>query len=84
MASLHSVTHNLTSSPLQGVRLLLLKNPWSHLRWRGNYSERDTEHWTPQLQKALNYDVNSARLTDNGKVDARVVLPRFSSRFSSL
>lgn len=51
---------------VQGVRLLLLKNPWSHLRWRGNYSELDVRHWTPELQKALNYDPNSAAMFDNG------------------
>ncbi|XP_060522923.1 calpain-7-like [Cylas formicarius] len=51
---------------VNGVRLLKLKNPWSHLRWRGNYSELDTYHWTPDLQKLLNYDPNSAAQFDNG------------------
>ncbi|XP_014222841.1 calpain-7-like [Trichogramma pretiosum] len=51
---------------IEGVRLLLLKNPWSHLRWRGNYSELDLRHWTPALKDALNYDPNSASQFDNG------------------
>ncbi|XP_033225588.1 calpain-7-like [Belonocnema kinseyi] len=49
-----------------GERLLQLKNPWSHLRWRGNYSELDRKHWTRELQEALNYDPDSASQFDNG------------------
>nr|CAH7759709.1 unnamed protein product [Callosobruchus chinensis] len=45
---------------VKDVKLLKLKNPWSHLRWRGNYSELDAKHWTPELQRQLNYDPNSA------------------------
>jgi calpain-7 len=51
---------------VDGVRLFLVKNPWSHLRWRGNYSEIDTQHWTPDLMKRLNYDPKNARNFDNG------------------
>ncbi|KAI5646650.1 calpain family cysteine protease domain-containing protein [Phthorimaea operculella] len=51
---------------VNGVKLLKLKNPWSHLRWRGNYSELDTVHWTPQLRGQLNYDPDSAAQYDNG------------------
>ncbi|KAF5270607.1 hypothetical protein FQA39_LY01345 [Lamprigera yunnana] len=51
---------------VDGIRLLKLKNPWSHLRWRGNYSELDRRHWTPHLQEVLNYDPNSAAQFDNG------------------
>ncbi|KAG5446773.1 calpain 7, variant 2 [Clonorchis sinensis] len=47
-------------------RLLLLKNPWSHLRWKGNFSEQDSRNWTPQLQAKLNYDLSSAQAVDNG------------------
>ena len=50
----------------QGVRLFLLKNPWSHLRWKGNYSENDVQHWTPEMKKTLNYDPKSAQNFDNG------------------
>ncbi|CAH2048365.1 unnamed protein product, partial [Iphiclides podalirius] len=49
-----------------GVRLLKLKNPWSHLRWRGNYSELDTAHWTASLRQQLHYDPDSAAQYDNG------------------
>lgn len=51
---------------VKGVRLLQLKNPWSHVRWRGNYSELDTKHWTPELRQTLNFDPNSAAMFDNG------------------
>ncbi|XP_067649573.1 calpain-7-like [Haliotis asinina] len=51
---------------VKGQRLFLLKNPWNHLRWKGNFSENDTTHWTPDLQKALNYDPKSAQTFDNG------------------
>lgn len=50
----------------KGVKLLQLKNPWSHLRWKGNYSELDVVHWTPQLQHTLNYDPKMAEKVDNG------------------
>ncbi|CAG4940491.1 unnamed protein product [Parnassius apollo] len=48
------------------VKLLKLKNPWSHLRWRGNYSELDTAHWTASLRQQLHYDPDSAAQYDNG------------------
>lgn len=52
--------------PAQGVKLLQLKNPWSHLRWKGNYSELDATHWTPALKAELNYDPVLAEQVDNG------------------
>ncbi|XP_029035260.1 calpain-7-like [Osmia bicornis bicornis] len=51
---------------INGERLVQLKNPWSHLRWKGNYSELDTMHWTNELKEALNYDPDSASQFDNG------------------
>uniref|UniRef100_A0A8D8ZR91 Calpain-7 n=1 Tax=Cacopsylla melanoneura TaxID=428564 RepID=A0A8D8ZR91_9HEMI len=51
---------------VNGLRLLQLKNPWSNVRWRGNYSELDRLHWTPELKRALNFDPNSASMFDNG------------------
>ncbi|XP_064072702.1 calpain-7-like isoform X2 [Vanessa tameamea] len=49
-----------------GARLLKLKNPWSHLRWRGRYSELDTAHWSAALRAELRYDPDSAAQYDNG------------------
>ncbi|XP_039918383.1 calpain-7 isoform X1 [Hirundo rustica] len=50
----------------KGLRFLQLKNPWSHLRWKGRYSENDTRNWTPDLQKYLNFDPRTAQKIDNG------------------
>ncbi|GAB6032708.1 calpain 7, variant 2 [Chamberlinius hualienensis] len=51
---------------VRGHRLFLLKNPWSHLRWKGNYSERDKVNWTKELRDELNFDPRSAQNFDNG------------------
>ncbi|XP_041366509.1 calpain-7-like [Gigantopelta aegis] len=51
---------------VKGKRLFMLKNPWNHLRWKGRFSENDSTSWTPDLQKALNYDPKSAQMCDNG------------------
>lgn len=51
---------------VKGKKLFMLKNPWSHLRWKGNFSEKDVMNWTPDLQKLLNYDPKSAQQYDNG------------------
>uniref|UniRef100_A0A0R3RIV2 Calpain catalytic domain-containing protein n=1 Tax=Elaeophora elaphi TaxID=1147741 RepID=A0A0R3RIV2_9BILA len=50
----------------QGKQLLLLKNPWTHLRWKGRYSEKDKLSWTPQLCKALDYNPADAQQFDDG------------------
>ncbi|KAL2084694.1 hypothetical protein ACEWY4_020212 [Coilia grayii] len=50
----------------KGKRFLQLKNPWSHLRWKGRYSERDEKNWTPDLLKYLNFDPKMAQKFDNG------------------
>lgn len=47
-------------------RLFLLKNPWSHMRWKGKYSERDSDSWTAELQRELHFDPKSASNFDNG------------------
>eukprot|EP00116_Pleurobrachia_bachei_P003770 sb/3464032/ len=49
-----------------GLRMIQLKNPWCHLRWKGKFSPLDKESWTPELQKALNFDLMSAIEYDNG------------------
>uniref|UniRef100_A0A8C7A7L6 Calpain 7 n=1 Tax=Neovison vison TaxID=452646 RepID=A0A8C7A7L6_NEOVI len=49
-----------------GLRFIQLKNPWSHLRWKGRYSENDVKNWTPELQKYLNFDPRTAQKIDNG------------------
>ncbi|XP_028835821.1 calpain-7 [Denticeps clupeoides] len=50
----------------KGKRFLQLKNPWSHLRWKGRYSERDEKNWTSDLLKYLNFDPKTAQKFDNG------------------
>ncbi|MEE6466241.1 hypothetical protein FKM82_006881 [Ascaphus truei] len=50
----------------KGLRFLQLKNPWSHLRWKGRYCEKDEKSWTPELQKYLNFDPRTAQKIDNG------------------
>lgn len=52
---------------LQGKRFLQLKNPWSHLRWKGRYSEWDEKNWTPDLLKYLKFDPKTAQKFDNGE-----------------
>ncbi|KAK6742562.1 hypothetical protein RB195_010054 [Necator americanus] len=51
---------------IDGKRLLMVKNPWTHLRWKGRYSENDSINWTPSLRKALDYDPNQAKVKDDG------------------
>ena len=51
---------------VHGKRLCQLKNPWSHLRWKGNFCETDNENWTPELERALRYDRHKANEKDNG------------------
>ncbi|XP_040208994.1 calpain-7 isoform X2 [Rana temporaria] len=48
------------------LRFLQLKNPWSHLRWKGRFCENDERSWTPELQKYLNFDPRTAQKIDNG------------------
>ena len=37
------------------------------IRWRGNWSELDTGHWTPSFRQALDYNPDDAANFDNGK-----------------
>ncbi|KAI9199322.1 uncharacterized protein BJ171DRAFT_216174 [Polychytrium aggregatum] len=49
-----------------GHRLLQVKNPWSHKRWKGPFSHMDHVRWTDDLKHALNYDQLGARQIDDG------------------
>ncbi|KAF9976702.1 calpain 7 [Actinomortierella ambigua] len=51
---------------VRGLRLLQVKNPWSHKRWKGPYSHLDAKHWTDELKAELNFDQLSALKTDDG------------------
>ncbi|PIA18440.1 cysteine proteinase, partial [Coemansia reversa NRRL 1564] len=39
-----------------GHRLIMVKNPWSSLRWTGRFSYTDHASWTPELMHQLGYD----------------------------
>ena len=43
--------------------------------YQGKFSELDSTNWTPELQRALNYDRKSALQFDNGKSLVLVNLP---------
>ena len=51
---------------VHGKRLLQLKNPWSSVRWKGNFSPDDTVNWTKEMKEALHYDQVKAVQYDNG------------------
>lgn len=48
------------------LRLVQLKNPWAHKRWKGAYSDADVKRWTPQLRKHLKFDPERASANDDG------------------
>lgn len=56
----------LDARDVRGLRMVLVKNPWAHKRWKGKYSAHDTTNWTPFLKSALNYDQERAQMVDNG------------------
>ncbi|CAO3701156.1 unnamed protein product [Rhizopus stolonifer] len=51
---------------LDGKRLLQVKNPWSHKRWRGPYSHLDSNIWTSELKEALCFNPDAAEKNDDG------------------
>lgn len=51
---------------VNNIKLLQLKNPWSHMRWKGKFSANDEVNWTPLMKQALNYDTKFAQEFDNG------------------
>ncbi|KAF0685589.1 Aste57867_22557 [Aphanomyces stellatus] len=66
------------------IRLLQVKNPWNRKRWRGPYGIDDMERWTPELQKELGLDLDSARqLKDDGLfwIDYASIQRHFSALF---
>ena len=44
------------------------KSAYFEIFFQGYYSATDSENWTPELQKALNFDRKSAIQVDNGKL----------------
>ena len=48
------------------MRLALLKNPWAHFGWKGDFSKEDTVNWTREMKVALKFDPNSLKYVDNG------------------
>ena len=43
-----------------------VKNPWCHMRWKGDFSPGDERNWTPELKAAVQYDREAAQEVDNG------------------
>jgi len=39
-----------------GTKMLMVKNPWGHFRYRGKFSVEDRTSWTPALKKAFNFE----------------------------
>lgn len=66
---------------VMGKRLMQVKNPWSHKRWRGPYSHLDTNVWTDQLKSMLNFDPDIAEKNDDGIfwIDFESVCGHFTS-----
>ena len=56
----------LDAKEVHGYKLLLVKNPWAHVRWKGPFCPEDTKNWTPKLRKALSYDQVGHMQMDNG------------------
>ncbi|KAJ2356716.1 cysteine protease [Coemansia sp. RSA 2618] len=64
-----------------GHRLLMVKNPWSSLRWTGTFSHADQTSWTPELKSLLDYDPAVAESDDRGIfwIDFASVCRRFDA-----
>ncbi len=50
----------------KGRRMVLLKNPWAHFGWKGDFSKEDAVNWTREMKVALNFDPSSVKYVDNG------------------
>lgn len=44
--------------------MLLVKNPWGHMCFKGKFSVNDTKNWTPELKQALKFEMLENK--DNG------------------
>lgn len=69
-----------------GLKMLKLKNPWRHSRWRGKYSAEDLESWTQALREKLQFDeVYGSKDQDDGIfwIDYSSLQTRFSFLFMS-
>uniref|UniRef100_A0A8R1HS41 Calpain catalytic domain-containing protein n=1 Tax=Caenorhabditis japonica TaxID=281687 RepID=A0A8R1HS41_CAEJA len=47
-------------------RLMKVKNPWTHSRWKGNFSELDKLNWTAKMKTSLSFDPVVAAQKDDG------------------
>ena len=56
----------LDAREVLGTKMLLVKNPWAHVQWKGPYSPGDKTNWTPAMRKALSYDQVGHMQMDNG------------------
>ncbi|KAJ3214862.1 calpain 7 [Dinochytrium kinnereticum] len=48
-----------------GLRLLQIKNPWNHKRWKGAFSPSDHLNWSAKLKEELNFDQYCALQIDD-------------------
>ncbi|KAJ2774228.1 cysteine protease, partial [Coemansia nantahalensis] len=64
-----------------GHRLLMVKNPWSSLRWTGRFGPADHASWTAELARELGYDPAEAERDDCGIfwIDYESVCRRFDA-----
>ncbi|EFO98566.1 CRE-CLP-2 protein [Caenorhabditis remanei] len=51
---------------VENNRLLKVKNPWTHSRWKGNFSDKDKLNWTAKMKNALSFDPEVAAGKDDG------------------
>ena len=47
-----------------GQKLLMVKNPWGHKRYKGKWDLNDSKSWTPEMKQHFGY--NQLKTSDNG------------------